>query len=122
MHTTTIRNPFRNTPRLSISLLPPHINHLQRRIPQLHDMPRLECFGVDVVDVVGMEDTRFSAAENGLFPRGIGEAEAAPARRLVLALMHLYRGWIRARKKTRGTYSGVLLGAQTIAILSAIIT
>lgn len=41
-------------------------------------MARLKGFGVDVVDVVGMEDARATAVENGLFTRGIGKAETSP--------------------------------------------
>jgi len=42
-------------------------------------MTRFKGFGVDVVDVVGMEDARPTAIEDGLFTWGIGEAETSPA-------------------------------------------
>ena len=92
-----------------------HIHHLQRRIPQLDNMSRLQRLGVNIVYVVRVEDARFGAAEDGLLTRGIGEAEAAPATCRVS--MDFSVG-----KHIEGTYSGVLLGAQTIAMLSAIIT
>lgn len=46
-------------------------------------MARFKSFGVDVVDVVRMEDARATAVENGLFARGIGEAKTSPTGLLV---------------------------------------
>lgn len=42
-------------------------------------MSWFECFGVDVVNVVRVEDARTGAIQNCLFTGWIGKAETAPA-------------------------------------------
>lgn len=88
---------------LSISL-PPHIHHLQRSILQLNHVPRFQRFGVDVVYVVRVEDTRFGARENGLFPGGIGEAETTPAadKKVSMYIYQTRQQWKRERKREQG--------------------
>lgn len=60
-------------------LLGPHVHDFQGRVGQLDHMTWLERFGVDVINVVRMEYTRSTAVQNGLFARGISEAETTPA-------------------------------------------
>ena len=93
-------------------LLRPHIYNLQRRIPELNHMSRLQRLSVDILHVMGVENTRTTAVENGLFTGGICEAETTPATSTSAP----------TRGGERKTYLGSLLGAQTIAILSGIIT
>jgi hypothetical protein len=69
----------------------PHIHHLQRRTPQLDHMPRLQRLGINIIDVMRVENARPSATENRLLAGGIGKAEAAPTTSSSLA--HVRRVW-----------------------------
>lgn len=60
-------------------LLRPHVHNLQRCVGQFDYMTWLQRFRVDVVYVMRMKDARSTTVENGLFARGIGEAETTPA-------------------------------------------
>jgi hypothetical protein len=64
----------------TLELLPrPHIHNLQRRIRKLNHMPRLERLCINIIHVMGVEDARTTAVENGLFAWGVCEAETTPA-------------------------------------------
>ena len=95
-------------------LLGPHVDDFQGRVGQLDHMTWLESFGVDVIDVVRMEYTRSTAVENGLFAWGISKAETTPA---VSTSVSQTRSW-----GILLTYLGCFVGAQTIAMLSGIMT
>jgi hypothetical protein len=93
-----------------------HIHYLQRSIHQLNHMSWFECFGVYIVNIMGMEDARFRAIQNGLFAGRISKAKAPPAD------IELADTRIIIMKRGVVIYLGSLLGAQTMAILSGIIT
>jgi hypothetical protein len=99
-----------------VLLLRPHIHNLQRRVLQLNNMSRLQRLGVNIVHIMRMEDTRLRAIENRLFTWWVREAEAAPA----IAVISTNSTMLRDEGQM--TYLGCLVGAQTIAILSGIIT
>lgn len=99
-------------PRLEL-LFRPHIHELQRRIGELNHMSGLQCFSVYVVNVVRMEDAGTSAVENGLFTRRISKTEAAPT---VAWLV------LQADQGLNISYLGCFVGAQTMAMLSGIMT
>lgn len=60
-----------NDKRLHL-LLRPHVYDLKWRIGQLNDVPWFECFGVDIVHVVWMEDAWTGTAQDSLLARWIG--------------------------------------------------
>jgi hypothetical protein len=68
----------KSTPRPLKSFLRPHIHYFQWSIHQLNHMSWFQCFGVYIVNIVGVEDAGFRAIENGLFARRIGKAKAPP--------------------------------------------
>lgn len=76
-------------------------------------MSWLKSLRVDIVHVMGMENTRTGTIEYGLFARRICESEAAPTVTSQLSLSTLIIDC---------AHLGSLLGAQTIAILSGIMT
>lgn len=60
-------------------LLGPHVDDFQWRVGQLDHMAWFKRFGIDIIDVVRMEDARTTAVQNGLFAWGVGKAETTPA-------------------------------------------
>jgi hypothetical protein len=71
-------------------------------------------FGVNVIDIVRMEDTGTTAIQNGLLARGIGKAETTPTVSLSVSPTRPERRPL--------TYLGCFVGAQTMAMLSGIMT
>jgi hypothetical protein len=96
-------------------------------------MPRLKRFRINIIYVVGVEDAGTTAVEDCLFAWGVCEAETTPATiNSIISIdpftssfqTSVIEDGLGTGKNDRGkkTYEGCLLGAQTIAILSGIIT
>jgi hypothetical protein len=78
-------------------------------------MPRLNRLGINILHIMRVENSGFRAVQDGLLARRIREAEAAPT-------IYMMSTFDKSEGVRVPTYLGVLLGAQTIATLSGIIT
>ena len=95
-------------------LLGPHVHDFQGRVGQLDYVTWLERFGIDVIDVVRMEYARSTAVQNGLLAWGVSKAETTPAVSLSVSQTKSRGSWM--------AYLGCFVGAQTMAMLSGIMT
>jgi hypothetical protein len=112
--------PYHKNVLLAVTLLlRPHVDDFQRRRWKFYYMPWAQCLCVYVFYTVRMENSRLSAVENRLFARRICQSKHSPTISLV-SLKFLFS--LRLARERSGTYEGSLEGAQTIAILSGIIT